>query len=250
MGFAISTSHIISIGSYEKAKEIFDILYPLRNEPQNVRAISKRSETHKLLVKYDNSFAARLCSTDLVTYHEDGTVTITPYASQSSKLFINAVSPSDLIVESLKGVFFIKAGLAHYRPLKDSITFKPTESGGWEPADPSEVRQEYIAEGNSKKMTEVRKKLNTYFVWAKGFSRMQKGAEHTLALTNPGTQKEEAMRLLLTEPDNPKYFMDVYYYLRAMKPQTRAVAYAVSDCYTQTPIHPVDVNINKSRLAW
>lgn len=98
MSFSSAVDGIPSFHNFSDAERYFNNTKAVRSTfwPADERPLRKRSESTKVLVKHHNSYAARLHSTDMVTWHKDGTVSMTRYDSQSSVKFAERVSPSGL----------------------------------------------------------------------------------------------------------------------------------------------------------
>lgn len=107
--FSSSMDRIPRIASLAHAERAFDRITPVRGRDAHARPLRKRKEQHKLLVKLlGGAYAARLYQTDMVTWHTDGTVSLTRDDHQMSTEFVNAVAPHGLTALMHKGRMWMR----------------------------------------------------------------------------------------------------------------------------------------------
>lgn len=71
------------ITSYQQALVKHDSIAPIRGRSTDVRPLGNRRNDNLTIRKLDNgSIAVRLYQTDIVTYHDDGTIDLEPYSSK------------------------------------------------------------------------------------------------------------------------------------------------------------------------
>lgn len=71
------------ITSYQQALVRHDSIAPIRGRSTDVRPLGNRRNDNLTIRKLDNgSIAVRLYQTDIVTYHDDGTIDLEPYSSK------------------------------------------------------------------------------------------------------------------------------------------------------------------------
>ena len=83
----------LTVSSYIAALSKWESIKPIRGrKDQNTRPLYRRTDDTKTIRKLNNgSIAFRLHSTDVVTFHVDGTVELWPYASVSTCAFVRSV---------------------------------------------------------------------------------------------------------------------------------------------------------------
>jgi hypothetical protein len=71
------------ITSYQQALVKHDSIAPIRGRSTDVRPLGQRRNDNLIIRKLDNgSIAVRLYQTDIITYHDDGTIDLEPYSSK------------------------------------------------------------------------------------------------------------------------------------------------------------------------
>jgi hypothetical protein len=74
-GYRNSKYDAAPVNFYREAKQRYEEVKPIRGRSGDVRPIGKRSRDHECIVKVsDTAYAIRLYGTNVVTYHEDGSV--------------------------------------------------------------------------------------------------------------------------------------------------------------------------------
>lgn len=88
------------INSYITALSKWQTTVPWRGATdENVRPLDKRAKKHMTIRKLnDESIALSLYNTDVVIYHPDDTITLTPYSSISTDKFANHFTPQGINV--------------------------------------------------------------------------------------------------------------------------------------------------------
>jgi hypothetical protein len=80
------------ITSYEQAVAKHDSIVPIRGRSTDTRPLGQRRNDNFTIRKLDNgSVAIRLYQTDIITYHDDGTIDLEPYASKLTDEAVNQV---------------------------------------------------------------------------------------------------------------------------------------------------------------
>lgn len=80
------------ITSYEQAVAKYDSIVPIRGRSTDTRPLGQRRNDNLTIRKLDNgSVAIRLYHTDIITYHDDGTIDLEPYASKLTDEAVNQV---------------------------------------------------------------------------------------------------------------------------------------------------------------
>ena len=80
------------ITSYEQALAKYDSIVPIRGRSTDTRPLGQRRNDNLTIRKLDNgSVAIRLYQTDIITYHDDGTIDLEPYASKLTDEAVNQV---------------------------------------------------------------------------------------------------------------------------------------------------------------
>lgn len=80
------------ITSYEQAVAKHDSIAPIRGRSTDTRPLGQRRNDNLTIRKLDNgSVAIRLYHTDIITYHDDGTIDLEPYASKLTDEAVNQV---------------------------------------------------------------------------------------------------------------------------------------------------------------
>ena len=83
----------LTVSSYNAALSKWESIKPIRGrKDQNTRPLYRRTNDTTTIRKLNNgSIAFRLHSTDVVTFHVDGTMDLSPYASVSTCAFVRAI---------------------------------------------------------------------------------------------------------------------------------------------------------------
>jgi len=95
MGFGISTRDTLAIRSFAQAENLFSKVKEIRGTNKFTVGVplqhNRRDWRHKALVKIDdNTYAAKLYDTNVVTWHRDGSIDVDmSYGSQSTNTFAN-----------------------------------------------------------------------------------------------------------------------------------------------------------------
>lgn len=80
------------ITSYEQALAKYDSIAPIRGRSTDMRPLGQRRNDNLTIRKLDNgSVAIRLYHTDIITYHDDGTIDLEPYASRLTDDIVRSV---------------------------------------------------------------------------------------------------------------------------------------------------------------
>lgn len=106
MSFGGAFDGVPRIHDYATALAAHDRLKPWRGS--DARPLRRRAETHKSIRKlHDGSIALRHYSTDVLTYHPDGTMTFRLYPSQSTNQFVGALTPGTATTTLHRGRMYL-----------------------------------------------------------------------------------------------------------------------------------------------
>lgn len=108
--FSCNNTEVRSLSHYEGAKHLFDNRKPWRGLPTNEVHLGNRRHRHKVLVKYDAHYAARLYRTDVLEVHKDGAVVVRlgGYDTQFTRSFLNQASPGWMSFYSRRGQTWVQ----------------------------------------------------------------------------------------------------------------------------------------------
>jgi len=176
MVWSISTRGIERIRSYEQAKKHWESQPEWKNQLDGWRQLSGRREFHKRLMRQANgcSYACVLYDTALVTYHDNGSVSLRTYDTSSSVMFAGCVSPQGCDALSHKGRMFWRVrtddGMRFYMEGDKPLLLVPTEKGNWRLTNPPAEPLQWVYD--RKKGAEVQKMLRPYADWYKLTARL------------------------------------------------------------------------------
>ena len=181
--FSNSMDNIPRINDFKDAAYTWSTIKPVRTWATNERPLRARREQHKVLRQYHDSYAARLYRTDMVTYWEDGRVSITRDDHQMSKAFVDAVAPQGLFATGHLGEMFITARVnhttnhMHYQPKHgQTLHFKRVGyTSMWELLNPEDcIRHEKVTV-NREKSKVVREALKPLVNWMNAVNTVATG---------------------------------------------------------------------------
>lgn len=100
MAFHINTHDIPTLRCYSDAKIYWERIKPWRGRGDtNTRPLAGRNKSNMTIRKLnDDSIAMALWSTDVVTYHPDGDITLEAYSSVSTNMFARELTPGGIHV--------------------------------------------------------------------------------------------------------------------------------------------------------
>ena len=211
MNWSISTRSIERIRSFEQAKKHWEGQEEWKNELTSWRPLAGRREQHKRLVQHESgkSYACVLYNTALVTYHDDGSVSLRTYNSQSSVMFADCVSPQGCTSIAHRGVMFWQVrtdkGTRFYAEGKSPLILTPTKAGNWWLA--TQAVRFYDQKTDLKKAAAVRKKLKLYSDWYKLTARL--GGLPRQHFTRQPQSDETCHAWILDRASDPDAFMEL-----------------------------------------
>ncbi len=138
MAFQIDTHTLPRISDWITALSRWQATKPWRgSSPHDPRPLdnSRRKYHTTIHLRPDQSIALRLHRTDVVVYHADGTITLTPYASMSTDAFVNQLTPGGIyaMVNTNPGRL-VQTNFGIVR-LREATRFENTP-GGWRVVTP------------------------------------------------------------------------------------------------------------------
>lgn len=207
MSWSISTRSIERIRSFEQAKKHWEGQEEWRNELTSWRPLAGRREQHKRLVQHESgkSYACVLYNTALVTYHDDGSVSLRTYDTSSSVMFADCVSPQGCDALSHKGRMFWRVrtddGMRYYTEGDKPLLLMPTKKGNWRLTNPPAKLLQWVYD--RKKGAEVQKMLRPYAAWYKLTARLGGIPQKHFPMTlRPGSGDVIKAQELATSPEN------------------------------------------------
>ena len=174
MTWSISTRHMPSIGSYAKAKDVYEKTKPWRNgRSETERPLGQRYDRNKCIkLNARGGYELILHHTAVVTYYEHA-VELRCWDSISTRAFAWCVAPDGISVTSFSGQMFWKVntpdGEHYYRTQGDALILE-AEGKKWRLTNEAAPIHEWAY--NPKLGAEVRKKLKNYRVWHEMTSRV------------------------------------------------------------------------------
>ena len=93
---AYSINAKFSVTSYTEAKAKYDSVKPIRGKNDDIRPLGDRRAQHMRIVKIDDTYACRLYSTDVATFHKDGRAVFNTggWDTTSTANFMTSCTPS------------------------------------------------------------------------------------------------------------------------------------------------------------
>jgi hypothetical protein len=179
--FAISTDHLPGIRTFGNCARYWERTKPWRGTSEHSpRPLGKRAEKHKTVVKYDDStYALRLYSTDVVTYHADERLSIRCYPTRSTSVFADAVTPTFMnstMERGLMGVYYKTPDKKEWAwvtaHVNDPLVFERAycpegNHNGWTLVNPDKADTFHKTVVNRQRAGEVRKKLAPFEAWVR-----------------------------------------------------------------------------------
>lgn len=176
MGFGINGNDLHLIRSYERAKQTYDSITPIRGT-NNVRPIGDRRKHHQRIeiAKRNGAGAAGLAcvlySTACVTYYEDGTIHLAHggYISQSTCKFIDRIAPVTAVrMDKQRDCLVVRVAGGEYKCGKDGLWLKQNETG-YVPVDPVPFKITLV---DRVAMREVKKQYAAFMQYAVGLGKL------------------------------------------------------------------------------
>jgi hypothetical protein len=146
MSFSVDTRNIPWIANFKAAQTYFEAralpASKLWQEHENARPLDGNRQPHKRIVKINNvlhgeGYAMMLYSTPLITYYQDGTITVRLHDSVSSSAFFYRLSPDRISYFSARGRLYLRVQtgeIVRYVQGSGPITISPAgEITGTEP---------------------------------------------------------------------------------------------------------------------
>lgn len=181
MSFNCAMDGISRIQTFNEAKAVFRGTKPVRTWSTNTRPLRKRGESHKLLVERHDSVAARLYNTDMVTWWDDGRVSIARDDHIMSRDFVAAVAPFGLCSHWHGGEFWIRAihkpgEVAYYQPNHSHELYFQREAGNnWALLNPDDCKRHERVTVNKDKAKEIRAALKPVNTWMQAVNAVSGG---------------------------------------------------------------------------
>lgn len=165
---------------------------------------------HKALVKYDDRFALRLYSTELVVHYRDGRAGINIHDSRSSKMFTHIFLPSGMYVDVYNGRPLVKTSNDFGSNFYDTdwkFTIFQRQEDGYIPVTPTKERtRAYV---DRKKANEVRKAYKPFLDFINAATKLHDS--YPFPTTNWGRMP---LRLLAADPSNQDIWPELAEYAR------------------------------------
>lgn len=215
--FSISTQDIWRVDNFLHAERIFAKRKPWRGGDPNVVPIERfgRRAKHKTLVRLNNdTYAARLYDTNLVTYHRDGRVEFRTYDSQSSMKFIDAVSPmgTHSVISGGRGMFIsyrVEQGegwaYKFVQPeANKSVVLRPVDNlPNWTLENPQDMRTFTVKRVDRRRAREVREKISPFVQWASAVVALS-GYDVTPVVRDVTTRLDKSTAMAALEQAQPE----------------------------------------------
>ena len=142
MGWGHTYRNLPQLASYAHAKKKWDDTKAIRGRVEYAdKPLHDRSDRVRWIGKRGDAYAAKLYSTDVVTYHADETITLYTggWNSKATADFMRAVAPVGAELFDGNVWAYVNGG---YYVVANSLTIKRGENGRWQPVDP-QVTQYY-----------------------------------------------------------------------------------------------------------
>lgn len=211
--FTISTHDLRTINTYDAALRRWEAGHKWRKGDPKVRALSTgvRPNRNKTIVKHDDGrIAARLHSTDLVTYYPDGRVMLTRYDSQSSCAFITAVCPQGMYASMHQSATWFNCAGGWYQSKFEnhSLTFRKTEGTvtHWTLADPENAAQRSVLHVDRRAAKAAREKFVPFTQWVTAVHALNGNDMTALLGDTPHAVPRHVLGDVHDEPTNVEMF--------------------------------------------
>ena len=173
--FALTGKNLPTVRSYQDALGVFEGAWKgTHNDWRGINTNNKRDSSKLVLKRSDGSVAFRYHHTELVTWHDNKTVSIDFHGSQSSATFISAFTPSGLDPHRSNDTLYMRTSGDKYWTNKGrqgvAFTFCE-ETRGWLP-DMADVAMFHAFNIDLKKAAAVRKLFKPFLEWKKSMERL------------------------------------------------------------------------------
>jgi len=151
---------------------------PLSPANGNWRALCRKRDTSKLIRKDINgAICLRYHHTDVVTYHDDKTITVSCYDSSNTIAFANQLLPCGISAHTSSGIMYVSDSDGSYLPVAHTdLKFNKDEHGNWK-VNPSTVRELTECKLDLKAAARIRKILRPFQDWQESVRRV--GGAHS-----------------------------------------------------------------------
>jgi hypothetical protein len=138
--FGIKTDGLPTLRNYAEALAHHDSIEPIRGRYHPARPLGMRKKDHMTIRKLADGakeprIACRLYNTDVIVYHPDDSITITPWGSRSTDYFLHAVAPFGIVplfTQHFASLVYTDS-LGSDRAIRcpaDGVTLRP-DGAGW-----------------------------------------------------------------------------------------------------------------------
>jgi hypothetical protein len=223
MAFSISTWNLPHITTYGYARKHWDNTDAFKNIVG--KPLGRRADHSKRIEKKGDDYALYYHDTPLVTYHENGDMTIVVYPSQSSASFVNHFT-CGVKQFSRNGTWFLAIKNTYYPAGAGTSKFRFDKDRNLISEKPKPA-QEWL--GDKPKMAQTRKLLKPFMTWATVSQKMgikEANFGSTWWKTKPDDQLA-LVSALLNNPEDSSMYFDVCSVVRTPT-HLRNLAYEVS----------------------
>lgn len=168
------------LASYARAKERWDDTKAIRGRSEHAdRPLNDRSDRVRWICKRGDAYAAKLYSTDVVTYHPDETITLYTggWNSKETSEFMNAVAP--VRAELFDNRVWAYVGEGWY-VVADSLTIKRDANGIWQPVNPKATHYYRL---NKERCKALRTSFKPFLEYAEAMFKLGGYKEYTARFT-------------------------------------------------------------------
>lgn len=168
----IRTNLLPRIRSYDDALKHWEQA-PVSPADGDWRALCRKRDTSKLIRKdFNGAIHLRYYHTDVVTYHDDKTITIKCYDSSNTAMFANTLLPCGIFANMSGGTMYVSDCDGFYLPkARTGLEFNKDERGNWK-VDPSTVKELTEYKLDLKAAARVRKILRPFQDWQDAVCRV------------------------------------------------------------------------------
>lgn len=184
------------VNFYREAKQCYEEVKPIRGRSGDVRPIGKRNRDHECIVKVsDTAYAIRLYNTNVVTYHEDGSINLCTggYPSVSTAEMIGLHSPFRTVKRNRNVWAWYKidgeddVSPAKYLVPADGTSVKFVRRDGRYVSETSQVMKQRVTDKTGIK--ELRAQIKPFLDYAKVMLNLSGGWLHLNTMFDLGGEK-------------------------------------------------------------
>jgi len=180
MAFHIDSFDLPPLRGYSDALNYWNRIKPWRgHSPTDARPLASRGKHHMTIRKLnDNSIAMTLHSTDVVTYHPDGDVSLEAYSSVSTDMFARALTPGGITTAFNHALGYVVAldfdGQQEMRLLRGKHVRLRKNSRGWFAVNPDDFTPFIKKSVDRKKANAAAKeyRLDDFIAWYSAATKM------------------------------------------------------------------------------